>query len=45
MTTITSEEEAGIMQKRAFSKAYRNEWIRITHEKNIVITAITEMAK
>jgi hypothetical protein len=45
MTAMTSEEEERIVRRRAFSRAYRNEWTRITHEKNMVITATIEMAE
>jgi hypothetical protein len=45
MSAMTSEEEAGLVRRKAFSKAYRNEWTRITHLKNMTMTAITEIAK
>jgi hypothetical protein len=45
ITAIISEEEAGIVRRRAFNRAYYSEWIRITYEKNIIIIITIKMAK
>ena len=45
MSAMTSEEEAGLVRRKAFSRVYRNEWTRITYLKNMAMTATTEIAE
>jgi hypothetical protein len=42
---MTIAKEAEVVRRKAFSRAYRNEWTRITHEKNLVMTATTDIAQ